>query len=106
MEGFPIPENISSKEDILEQLKTQGLTAENLTLITRWYEAKEKEIKTRRDEVKFEISKIDFYFALNDRDGAFDIAKDAYEIARREGEDDLCDKLLKMFPELDMKLER
>ena len=106
MEGFPTPESIPTKQEIIGQLKAQGLNPETLALVNRYFEQKEKEVTTARGTVELNIERIDFYFAVGDREGAWDVAKDAYENARREGEENLCDKLLQMFPELDMKLER
>ena len=105
MEGVPTPENIPTKEEILKLLEVSGYSPENIALVTRWTEEREKEVQTARDGVVFNIDRIEFYVAAGDAEGAFEAARYAYENAMREGEEDLVEKLVKMFPELDMPLE-
>ena len=101
MEELPTPESVPTKQKIIEKLKTEGLTFEMKNLVSKWYESKEKEIITRKEQILFELDKIDFYYTVDDLKGAFDIARDAYEIARYEGEEDLVEKILEIFPELE-----
>ena len=102
MEEFPTSELVPTKQDIIKRLKSEGLNNKTLDLFTEYLERKEKEVTTAREAVELNIDRIEFYFAVDNAEGAWDVAKEAYENARREGEEDLADKLLERFPELEL----
>lgn len=101
-----MPEALPSKSEILEKLKTDGLTSENSELVTKWVEEREKLVKTSRDTVILNIEIIDFYEVVGNDTDTQEAVKQAYENARRENEEDLIEQLLNRFPYLaDVKLE-
>ncbi len=95
---MPTSENIPTKEEVIEKLKAEGLTEGTLALVIRWTELQEREVKTAREGILLNIQRIDFYLAAGDDDGAWECAKEAFENAYREGEEDLCDKISAIYP--------
>ncbi|TSC70067.1 MAG: hypothetical protein CEO12_564 [Parcubacteria group bacterium Gr01-1014_46] len=97
---MPTGESMPTKEEILNKLKSEGLTEENKAMVIRWTELQEAEVKNSRDAILLNIQRIDFYLAVSDDDGAWECAQQAFENAYREGEEDLCEKLRKIYPGL------
>ena len=98
MEGIPTPERVPTKEEIIEELKLKGLTEETRAMVIKWTEYQEKEVRTSVDTILLNVQRIEFYEAVQDAEGAFDCAREAYENAYREGEFDICEKLEQRYP--------
>lgn len=97
-EGIPVPEYLPTKAEVIERLKSEGLTEEAKALVIKWTEIQERGVKTARDGILLNIQRIDFYEAVGDLDGAWQCAQEAFENAYREGENDICEELQSRYP--------
>ena len=93
-------EKIPTKEEILKLLEINGHNPETIAFVTKWTEERERQINTARDGVILNIDRIEFYLAIGDAEGAYECAKDALINAMNEGEEDLIERIQKIFPEI------
>lgn len=98
-EGAPDQEQIPSKEEILARLRLEGMTDENRALVLRWTESRRKEVVTPKDALTLNFEGLDFYIVAVDREGELEHARDVFENAFREGEEDICDILIELYGE-------
>jgi len=84
MEEIPIPESISTKEEILKKLKLEGLTPENKELIGKWFEGRRIKEKSASETVQTNIDLSDLYVAIGDFNEAESCLSEAIYQAQQE----------------------
>lgn len=94
-------EIILIKEEIIARLDAEGFNEEIRQEIVKWREFRESLVQSTRDSIILNIDMFDMYVAAKMPEDAFDDASETYLQAMQEGEYDLVERILRIYPSLE-----
>ncbi len=107
MEGEKGPNlnRILSKEEIIEKINQDGFNEQIREDIINWRVFRESLVTDIRGTIILNVDMLDIYMAAGMAEDGYEDAVQTLYMARAEGEEDLVERILKMYPELDTLID-